>query len=115
MDTWLRSAIDYISSWIEFQQTTIQQPGVIVAFVYRGDVVAEHAFGLANLDTGEKLTPRHRCRIASHSKSFTSAGIMKLPSSASFDSTIPLGSMSAACIRASPRPRSRNCSRTAPG
>ena len=67
MDNWLRSAIDYIGSWIEFQMTTIQQPGVLVAFVHRGEVVAEHAFGLANLDTGEKLTPRHRFRIASHS------------------------------------------------
>ncbi|MGY3074244.1 CubicO group peptidase (beta-lactamase class C family) [Bradyrhizobium sp. LM6.10] len=78
MDKWLRSAIDYIGSWIEFQQTTFQQPGVMVAFVHRGEVVAEHAFGLANLDSGEKITPRHRFRIASHSKSFTSAGIMKL-------------------------------------
>ena len=78
MDPWLRSAIEYIGSWIEFQLTTIQQPGVIVAFAHRGEIVAEHAFGLANLDTGEKLTPRHRFRIASHSKSFTSAGIMKL-------------------------------------
>ena len=78
MDKWLRSAIDYIGSWIEFQQTALQQPGVIVAFAHRGEVVAEHAFGLADLDTGEKLTPRHRFRIASHSKNFTSAGIMKL-------------------------------------
>ncbi|TQF38793.1 beta lactamase [Bradyrhizobium sp. UNPF46] len=78
MDKWLRSAIDYIGSWIEFQLTTIQQPGVIVAFAHRGEIVAEHAFGLANLDTGEKLTPRHLCRIASLSKSFTAAGIMKL-------------------------------------
>jgi CubicO group peptidase (beta-lactamase class C family) len=78
MDAWLRSAIDYIGSWIEFQLTTSQQPGVILAFAHRGEVVAEHAFGLANLDTGEKLTPRHRFRIASHSKSFTSAGILKL-------------------------------------
>lgn len=62
MDTWLRSAIDYIGSWIEFQQRTFQQPGVIVAFAHRGEVVAEHAFALANLDTGEKLTPRHRFR-----------------------------------------------------
>jgi CubicO group peptidase (beta-lactamase class C family) len=78
MDKWLRSAIDYVGSWIEFQLTTIQQPGVIVAFAHRGEIVAEHAFGLSNLDTGEKLTPRHRFRIASHSKSFTAAGIMKL-------------------------------------
>src|SRR3954454_18432541 len=78
MDNWLRSAIDYIGSWIEFQHTTIQQPGVLVAFVHRGEIVAEHAFGLANLATGEKLTPRHRFRVASHSKAFTAAGIMKL-------------------------------------
>ncbi|MBR0778597.1 beta-lactamase family protein [Bradyrhizobium diazoefficiens] len=78
MDPWLRSAIDYIGSWIEYQLTTIQQPGVVVAFAHRGNVIAEQAFGLANLDTGEKLTPRHRFRIASHSKSFTAAGIMKL-------------------------------------
>src|SRR5581483_12385045 len=31
-----------------------------------------------NLATGEKLTPRHRFRIASHSKAFTAAGILKL-------------------------------------
>ena len=41
-------------------------------------VVLEHATGVANLRTGEKLTPRHRFRIASHSKSFTAAGILKL-------------------------------------
>jgi CubicO group peptidase (beta-lactamase class C family) len=78
MDAWLRSAIDYIGSWIEFQLIGSQQPGLIIAITYRGDVVAEHAFGVADLDSGSKLTPRHRFRIASHSKSFTAAGILKL-------------------------------------
>ena len=78
MDAWLRSAVGYIADWLELQLTGSQQPGVIIAITQRGDVVAEHAFGVADLDTGEKLTPRHRFRIASHSKSFTSAGIMKL-------------------------------------
>src|ERR1700750_3286221 len=50
----------------------------MVPIAHRGKVVAEHAFGHANLATGEKLTPRHRLRIASHNKSFTAAGIMKL-------------------------------------
>jgi CubicO group peptidase (beta-lactamase class C family) len=40
--------------------------------------VLERAFGTANLRTGEALTPRHRFRIASHSKSFTAAGVVKL-------------------------------------
>jgi CubicO group peptidase (beta-lactamase class C family) len=78
MESWQRSAIDYIRSWIEFQVRASQQPGCIFAIAHRGQVVAEHAFGHANLTTGEKLTPRHRFRIASHSKSFTAAGIMML-------------------------------------
>jgi CubicO group peptidase (beta-lactamase class C family) len=78
MEPWLQSAIGYIRSWIEFQVRASQQPGCIVAIAHRGRIVAEYAFGHANLATGEKLTPRHRFRIASHSKSFTAAGIMKL-------------------------------------
>lgn len=78
MEPWLQSATEYIRNWIDFQVLASQQPGCIVAIAHRGKVVAEYAFGHANLVTGEKLTPRHRFRIASHSKSFTAAGIMKL-------------------------------------
>lgn len=78
MEPWLQPAIGYIRDWIEFQLRASQQPGCIIAIAYRGKVVAEHAFGYADLASGEKLTPRHRFRIASHSKSFTTAGIMKL-------------------------------------
>ena len=60
------------------QMRASQQPGCMIAITHRSKVVFEHAFGSANLDTGERLTPRHRFRIASHSKSFTAAGIMKL-------------------------------------
>jgi CubicO group peptidase (beta-lactamase class C family) len=78
MEPWLKSALGYTRGWIEFQLTATQRPGCIVAIAHRGRVVAEYAFGHANLATGEKLTPRHRFRIASHSKSFTAAAIMKL-------------------------------------
>jgi CubicO group peptidase (beta-lactamase class C family) len=78
MEPWVQSAIGYIRNWIEFQVRASQQPGCIVAIAHRGKIVAEYAFGHANLATGEKLTPRHRFRIASHSKSYTAAGIMKL-------------------------------------
>jgi CubicO group peptidase (beta-lactamase class C family) len=78
VEPWLRSALDYVGDWLEFQVEGSQQPGCIIAVVHRGKVVAEHAFGEANLDTGEPLTARHRFRIASHSKAFTAAGLMKL-------------------------------------
>ena len=78
MDRWLAAALDYIPRWLDFQMQVSQQPGCIIAIAHRGNVVLERAFGTANLDTGEALTPRHRFRVASHSKSFTAAGIMKL-------------------------------------
>jgi CubicO group peptidase (beta-lactamase class C family) len=78
MDRWLSSALDYIPRWIDFQMRLAAQPGCVVAIAERGKLVFEQAFGTANLATGERLTPRHRFRVASHSKSFTAAGILKL-------------------------------------
>lgn len=78
MQKWLGCALEYIPRWIEFQARMLQQPGCIVAIAHRGKVVLEQAFGSANLATGEALTPRHRFRIGSQSKSFTAAGILKL-------------------------------------
>lgn len=78
MDAWLNPALEYIHDWLEFQMRASQQPGCLVAIAYRGKIVAEHAFGHADLKTGEKLTSRHRFRIASHTKTFTAAGLMTL-------------------------------------
>jgi CubicO group peptidase (beta-lactamase class C family) len=78
MPRWLTSALDYIPQWLAFQMRTSEQPGCLIAIVHRGRIVLEQAFGSADLATGEALTPRHRFRVASHSKSFTAAGILKL-------------------------------------
>ncbi len=78
MQPWLTAALDYIPRWLEFQMRMTRQPGCAIAVAHRGKVVLERAFGHANLATGELLTPRHRFRVASHSKTFTAAGILKL-------------------------------------
>jgi CubicO group peptidase (beta-lactamase class C family) len=78
MDNWLKSALDYIPQWLEYQMREGEQPGCVIAFVHNGQVVLERAFGYADLPGRVPLTPRHRFRVASHSKSFTAAGIMKL-------------------------------------
>jgi CubicO group peptidase (beta-lactamase class C family) len=78
MERWLGSALDYIPRWIEFQMGMSQQPGCVIAIAHRGAIVLEQAFGVADLVTGEALTPQHRFRVASHSKSFTAAGLLKL-------------------------------------
>src|ERR1700754_716999 len=78
MERWLGAALDYIPRWMEFQMDGSQQPGCMIAIAHREKIVLERAFGSANLKTGEELTPRHRFRVASHTKSFTAAGIMRL-------------------------------------
>ena len=69
MEKWLGCALDYIPRWIEFQAPMLRQPGCIVMIAHRDKVMLEQAFGSANLATGEALTPRHRFRIGSQSKS----------------------------------------------
>jgi len=78
MPNWLPEALDYISRWIEFQVRLLDQPGCVLAVVHEGQTVLDVACGCADLRTGEPLSPRHRARVASHSKTFTAAGIMKL-------------------------------------
>ena len=78
MEKWLRAALDYAPRWIEFQMRLTEQPGCAIAIARRGTVVLEHAFGHADLPGRVALTPAHRFRVASHSKTFTAAGILKL-------------------------------------
>jgi CubicO group peptidase (beta-lactamase class C family) len=78
MRTWLAGALEYLPRWIEFQLRQHEQPGCALAIAYRGRIVLEEAFGAADVARGVRLTPRHRFRVASHSKSFTAAAIMKL-------------------------------------
>ena len=78
MDRWLKAALDYVPHYLGYQVRMQHHPGCVIAVVHRNKVIAEHAFGVANLATGEAMTPRHRFRVASHSKSFTAAGVLKL-------------------------------------
>src|SRR6516165_8968118 len=77
MPDWLDHAVDYAMEWIAHQVRRQEPPGCAMA-CHHGAFVIERAFGCADLSTGERLTPRHRFRVASHSKSFTAAAIMKL-------------------------------------
>jgi CubicO group peptidase (beta-lactamase class C family) len=78
MDNWLKPALDYIPQWLEYQLRDAEQPGCVIAVAHKARIVLDRAFGFADLVSREPLTPRHRFRVASHSKSFTAAGIMRL-------------------------------------
>lgn len=53
-------------------------PGLSVAFSHLGRPAFQAAFGMADEDAGEALTPDHRFRIASISKPLTAVGIFLL-------------------------------------
>lgn len=78
MDKWLTAALGYAPQWLAHQMRLSEQPGCALAVALDGALVHESAWGHADLAAGTKLTPRHRFRVASHSKTFTAAAVMKL-------------------------------------
>jgi D-alanyl-D-alanine carboxypeptidase len=93
MTPWLPAALTYVSSWLEFQRRHHDQPGCAVAIASGQEIVLEAAFGTADLATGEPLTPRHGFRIASHSKTFTATGILRLVEAGSLRLDDTVGSL----------------------
>ena len=53
-------------------------PGLSFAITKDGRLVLAKTYGFANKETGERVAPRHRFRIASVSKPLTAVAIMKL-------------------------------------
>jgi D-alanyl-D-alanine carboxypeptidase len=91
MEKWLKAALDYLPRWVEHQMRLVQQPGCVIAAAYRGKPVLEGALGLADERRGEALTPRHRFRVASHSKSFTAAAVLRLRDQGRLQLDDPIG------------------------
>lgn len=75
----------YAADWLDHQRLRSGFPGLSAAIVREGTTLFNHAFGLANLETGEILTPAHRFRAASHSKIATAAAILKLAAEGKID------------------------------
>jgi CubicO group peptidase (beta-lactamase class C family) len=76
--SWLEPALSYAQAWLAFQMRQSGQPGCAIAVSQGGRLLLNTAYGHANAVTGEKLTPQHRFRVASHSKSFTATAMLKL-------------------------------------
>ena len=88
---WLAPALDYTQDWLSFQVERYRQPGCTMAIAQGNELVAEYAFGHADLRTKQRMTPRHRFRIASHSKSFTASGVLLLREQGKLGLDDPIG------------------------
>lgn len=70
--------LDFLDSWLTLRSKWDDAPGFAVAIMKDGELIFNKAYGVADLETGEVMTPAHRHRIASHSKTFTAAALMQL-------------------------------------
>ena len=91
MPTWLAAALDYIPRWLEFQMRQGDHVGLSLAVAHQGRPVLTQAFGVADLASGQRLTPQHRFRIASHSKTFTATAVMLLREQGRLQLDDPIG------------------------
>jgi len=64
--------------WIRFQAAWLDTVGVQAAMRYRGRLVLDSSFGVADVESATPLTGDHLFRIASHSKTFTATLIAQL-------------------------------------
>jgi D-alanyl-D-alanine carboxypeptidase len=72
------AAAPYLESWLEHQRRRARVPGVQAAVRVGDRLVLDTALGVADLATGQPLTPSHLFRIASHSKTFTATAVLQL-------------------------------------
>jgi CubicO group peptidase (beta-lactamase class C family) len=74
----IRTALAYVPSYLEFQQAYHPFVGAQIAVRVDGELLLDHAVGLADIDNDVPMTTDHLFRIASHSKTFTGVAIMQL-------------------------------------
>jgi CubicO group peptidase (beta-lactamase class C family) len=71
-------AVRYFDTWVAFRQRYARIPGVQAAVLHGDELLLSAAYGVADLEAGTPLTPRHLFRVASHSKTFTATAVMQL-------------------------------------
>ncbi|MEM9261773.1 MAG: serine hydrolase domain-containing protein, partial [Bacteroidota bacterium] len=82
------SQADLDSIFAPFDQA--DRPGVAVSLRYRGKVVYEKAFGLANLETGQELSPNTPMAAEQLSGQFTAFALLQLAAEGSLALTDPV-------------------------
>ncbi|WP_336921571.1 serine hydrolase domain-containing protein [Aquipuribacter sp. SD81] len=71
-------ACAYVDSWWGLRRRHHRVPAVQGAVLLRGELLLESAHGTADADGRVPLTPTHRFRVASHSKTFTAVAVLLL-------------------------------------
>lgn len=74
----LQPALTFLDSWLDYRIRQLDVPGLSVAIGLSDKVVFTGAYGLADLERREALTPDHLFGMASQSKMFTATAALQL-------------------------------------
>jgi CubicO group peptidase (beta-lactamase class C family) len=74
----IESALAWVPRWLAFQRDYMPFVGAQVAVRVDGDLLLNHAVGMADVAREVPLTTSHLFRIASHSKTFTGTAVMQM-------------------------------------
>lgn len=69
---------DKIDKYVEQRIEALHVPGLALAIIKDGELVKSKGYGLANLETGARVTPQTRFEIGSLTKQFTAFTLMTL-------------------------------------
>lgn len=83
-DPAVQADIISLDSKVDAFMTKYNVPGASLAVSKNGKLVYIKGYGFADKSTGEKVTPAHRFRLASVSKTYTGAAIVKLAQEGKF-------------------------------
>lgn len=77
-DPFKSNEMEAVDNLVEAYMQQNDVPGISIAIARNGKLVLAKTYGYADQEAGEKVAPRHKFRIASVSKPFTAAAIMRL-------------------------------------
>jgi CubicO group peptidase (beta-lactamase class C family) len=83
-------AFNEIETFLQSLIDTGGIPGITIAITSGPDIVYSKGFGVTNIETKEKLEPKHIFHIASISKTFTATAVMQLYEKGKIDINKPL-------------------------
>src|SRR4051812_30415647 len=84
-------AIRYLEHWLDYRQRTLQIPGLVGALSLDGRLLLHRGYGCANLESGTPMAADAAFPIASHSKTFTTALVLRLVEQGRMRVDDPLG------------------------
>src|SRR5690348_10477575 len=84
-------AARYLEHWLDYRRRTLQIPGLVGALALDGRLLLHRGYGVSDLESGTPMPADAAFPVASHSKTFTTALVLRLVEQGRIRLDDPLG------------------------